>query len=237
MEAAASSLRTDSESRAAEVGRMLGRNAVFGALSQASRQTLAGIGTSLALKKDDYLFRRGDASDAAFAIVNGEIEVKVQGLDGRDVWIARLGAGTVIGEMGVLDGAPRSADARATRRTELLKIKRADVTEVLTKEPGAALALLSLMVRRLRDTDALLERTAPMNLSKRLARFLLEEAVNDRLIYSQSDIAHLIGATREAVNRKLSSWRKSNWVELLPSGLYIRDRAALLQLCKRVEHI
>ncbi len=225
--------RSANGARTADITHMLGRNAVFGVLSQASREELARNGLMLALKADDYLFRRGDPSDSAYAIINGELEVSLAGLDGRAIWIARLGAGTVTGEMGVLDGGSRSADARATRKTDLLKIRRDDVLSVLTKQPGAALALLSLMVGRLRDTDALVERTAPMNLSKRLARLLLEEAVNGRIIYNQSDIAHLIGATREAVNRKLASWRKSSWVELTPSGLYIRDRAALLRLCRR----
>jgi len=225
--------RSANGARATEISRMLGRNSVFGVLSDASREELARNGIMVALKSEDYLFRRGDSSDSAYAIINGEIEVSVAGLDGRAIWIARLGAGTVTGEMGVLDGGSRSADARATRKTELLKLRRDDVMAVLTKEPGAALALLSLMVGRLRDTDALVERTAPMNLSKRLARLLLEEATNGRIIYNQSDIAHLIGATREAVNRKLASWRKSNWIELTPNGLYIRDRAALVQLCRR----
>jgi CRP/FNR family transcriptional regulator, cyclic AMP receptor protein len=122
---------------------------------------------------------------------------------------------------------------RATRRSELYRIDRSCVTEALTAEPGAALALLSLMARRLRDTDALVERTSSMDLGKRLARLLLEEGANGKILYNQSDMAHLVGATREAVNRKLARWRKANWVELTPTGLYIRDRLALLALCKR----
>lgn len=215
------------------VGQTLARNAVFGVLSPKGRQSIEGSGAPVQLVRGEQLFRRGDPSDAAYAILSGEIEVSVRGLDGRDVWIARLGSGAVLGEMGVLDGSPRSADARATRKTELWKIERSLVTGVLTSEPSAALALLSLMVRRLRDTDVLVERTAPMNLGKRLARLLLEEAINERIAYNQSDIAHLIGATREAVNRKLSAWRKSSWIEVTATGLYIRDRAALLALCKR----
>jgi CRP-like cAMP-binding protein len=136
--------------------------------------------------------------------------------------------------MGSLDGSPRSADARATRKTELWKIDRKLIVEALTNEPGAALALLSVLVARLRDTDALVERVSPMNLGKRLARLLLNESINGRILYNQAELAHLIGATREAVNRKLSAWRKSKWIEITPTGLHIRDRAALLTLCKRV---
>lgn len=216
-----------------KVGDTLARNGVFAVLSAARRRMLADSGTPVQLSKDDGIFRRGDTSDAAYAIISGEVEVTVDGLDGRSVFLARLGAGTVLGEMGVLDGAPRSADAKATRRTELWRIDRQMVTDALMAEPGAALALLGVMARRLRDTDALVERTSSMDLGKRLARLLLDESATGRIIYSQSDMAHLIGASREAVNRKLARWRKAKWVELNHTGLHVLDRPALLALCRR----
>ena len=223
-----------SDSRSSKIVETLGKNAVLGVLSLGSRQVLARNGAPVELAKGDELFRRGDTSDAAYAILSGEIEVSLPGMDGRDIWVARLGAGTVVGEMGSLDGSPRSADARATRKCELWKINRTLIMESLHDEPSAALALLSVLVGRLRDTDALVERNSSMSLGKRLARLLLDESAKGRIIYNQAELAHLIGATREAVNRKLSSWRKSNWIEITPTGLHVRDRAALLVLCKRV---
>jgi len=212
---------------------MLARNAVFAVLPPARRRMLADSGSAVDMIKGTRLFSRGDASDAAYAIIVGEVEVTIEGMDGRTVFLARLGAGTVIGEMGVLDGSPRSADARATRKCELWKIDRKLVTDALAEERGAAIALLGVMARRIRDTDALVERTSSMDLGKRLARLLLDESATGRIIYNQSDIAHLIGASREAVNRKLSRWRKSKWVELNHTGLHVLDRPALLALCKR----
>jgi CRP-like cAMP-binding protein len=185
------------------------------------------------LEKGQRLFACGEKSDAAYAIILGEIEITLPGLDGRAVWLARLGAGSVLGEMGVLDGAPRSADASATRKCDLIRIDRKLVTDALTDEPVAALALLGLLAGRLRATDALVERTSSMDLGKRLARFLLDEGVSGKILYNQSEMAHHIGASREAVNRKLERWRRANWVELTRTGLHIRDRAALLAVCKR----
>jgi CRP-like cAMP-binding protein len=217
-------------SKAADV---LARNSVFQVLSPARRRMLAENGSSVQLSKDDVLFRRGDTADAAFAIIAGEIEVTIKGPDDRDVFIAKLGNGTVVGEMGVLDGVSRSADARATRRTELWRIDAKLVTEALREEPNSAIALLGVLARRIRDTDALVERTSSMDLGKRLARLLLDESVTGRIIYNQSDMAHLIGASREAVNRKLARWKKARWIELNATGLHVLDRAALLALCKR----
>jgi CRP-like cAMP-binding protein len=216
-----------------KVGDILARNSVFAGLSAARRNQLADSGKSVALVRGDVVFKRGEESDAAYAIISGEVEVTVDGLDGRSVFLARLGQGTVLGEMGILDGSPRSADAAATRKTELWRIERKMVTDALMAEPSAALALLAVMARRLRDTDALVERTSSMDLGKRLARLLLDESTTGRIIYNQSDLAHLIGASREAVNRKLSRWRKAKWIELNATGLHVLDRPALLALCKR----
>jgi CRP/FNR family transcriptional regulator, cyclic AMP receptor protein len=211
----------------------LAGNSVFAVLSPERRKSLVENGVAIQLDKGARLFSRGDPADAAYALVNGEIEVTIEGPDGRAVFIARLGSGSVVGEMGVLDGVARSTDAHATRKTDLWRIDRSLVIEALSNETGAALALLSVMASRLRETDALVDRTAPMSLGKRLARLLLEESAHGRIIYSQADIAHLIGATREAVNRKLVQWRKTKWIEVNHTGLHVRDRAALLALCKR----
>jgi CRP-like cAMP-binding protein len=216
-----------------KVSDALARNPVFAVLSPARRRALAESSSPVQLVRGTRLFQRGDPSDAAYAIISGEIEVTVEGLDGRAVWIARLGAGSVIGEMGVLDGSTRSADASATRKCELWRIAGDLVTDALISEPKAALALLGVLARRLRDTDALVERNSSMELGKRLARFLLDESARGRIISDQSEIAHLVGASREAVNRKLSTWRKAKIVERNRTGLHVLDRPALTALCKR----
>lgn len=225
-------LRVD-DKKAAKIADALAHDSAFAHFSPARRQTLAESGTIVHLEKGQQLFACGDHSDAAYAIFTGEIELAIPGLDGRAVWLARLGAGTVIGEMGAIDGAPRATNAHATRKCELLRIDRKLISDALLAEPEAALALIGVLIRRLRETDALVERTSTMELGKRLARFLLLESINGRILYNQSEIAHHISASREAVNRKLEVWRRDKWVELNHTGLHIRDRAALLNLCKR----
>jgi CRP-like cAMP-binding protein len=219
--------------KAKEAGDVLARNAVFAVLSQPRRKMLVDTGSPVQLAKGERLFARFDRADSAYAILSGEVEITLLGPDERSVFIARLGAGTVVGEMGVLDGVARAADATATRRTELWKIGARAVHDALTEEPGSALALLGVLARRIRDTDLLVERNASMELGKRLARVLLEEGATGRIIYNQSDLAHLVGATREAVNRKLAKWRKENWIEVNHTGLHVLDRHALLSVCKR----
>jgi len=216
-----------------QAGDMLARNPIFAVLSPERRRALAESGAPLQLNKGVRLFGRGAPADAAYAIISGELEVTIEGPDGRAVYIARLGSGNVVGEMGVLDGIPRATDVHATRRTDVWRIERALVVGALMDEPVAALALLAVLAKRLRDTDALVDRNASMELGKRLARLLLEEGRHGKIINDQSDIAHLIGASREAVNRKLAQWKKAGWVSMDHTGLHIADRIPLLALCSR----
>jgi CRP-like cAMP-binding protein len=134
--------------------------------------------------------------------------------------------------MGVLDGAPRSADATAQRRTTLWQINRLAILEALKAEPNAALALLSLLAQRLRAADALMHRTATLDLGGRLARLLLDESTSGRITFSQGEMARLIGASRERVNRKLAEWRHKDWIDTGTAGLTVRNRNALRALCE-----
>jgi CRP-like cAMP-binding protein len=221
------------ERHRSKISDLLQRDSVFAALSPGRRQKLAESGTIIRLEKGQKLFGHGEKSDAAFALFVGEVEITIPGLDGRPVWLARIKSGSVIGEMGALDGTPRVTNGHATRRCELLRIDARLIREAILAEPVAALAMIAVLARRLRETDSLVERTSSMELGKRLARFLLTESQHGRILYNQSEIARHISSSREAVNRKLEQWRRAKWIELSKTGLHVHDRAALLQLCRR----
>jgi len=213
-------------SRTEDVAVALARNPVFGVLPVERRRNLAAAGTPVRLEPGQVLFRTGDEADAVYVVLTGELDVAVPGPDGREVWLAKLGAGALVGEMGVLDGGPRSADVRAVPRTELWRIGRRAVIDTLREEPSSGLELLALMARRLRMTDLLLQETALMDLGGRLARMLLE-AQGTTVALSQSEMARLIGASRERVNRKLGDWRAKGWIEIGSFGVKVLDRRAL----------
>ena len=217
---------TVSASRAEEVAVALARNPVFGVLSAGRRRHLAASGVAVRLEPGHTLFRTGDHADAVYAVLTGELDVAVPGPDGREVWLAKLGVGALVGEMGVLDGGARSADVRAVPRTELWRIGRRAVIDTLKEEPSSSMELLAMMARRLRMTDLLLQETALMDLGGRLARLLLE-AEGATVALSQSEMARLIGASRERVNRKLGAWRAKGWIELGAFGVKVVDRQAL----------
>ena len=214
-------------SRAADdIASSLARNPVFAVLSEARRRYLAGAGAPIRLEPGAPLFLAGDEADAVFVVLSGEVDIAVPTADGRDVWLAKLGAGALVGEMGVLDGGARSADVRAVPRTELWRIGRSAVLQTLRDEPSSALQLLAMMARRLRMTDLLLQEMALLDLGGRLSRMLLE-AEGATVALSQGEMARLIGASRERVNRKLAEWRSQGWIDVGAYGVKILNRAAL----------
>lgn len=203
----------------------LGRSQIFGALSAPSRLALVAAGTSVQLSRGARLFSTGDCGDASYLLLSGELEVGLSRADGGDTWLASLTSGSVIGDMAVLDGGPRSADVTATRASVLLRLHRAAVLAVLTAEPEAALQLVKMLVDRLRSVNALVEAVSTLDLGARLARLLLQ--VERRETRSQSDLARITGATRESVNRTFAKWRASGWIAISSRGIEVRDVAAL----------
>lgn len=206
----------------------LGRNAVFEVLSQPVRQRLAGSGSPIRLAHGQRLFSTGDPGDAAYLVISGELEVQLSRSDGGETYLARIKPGSVIGDMAVLDGGKRSADVVASRTSQLLRFGRQAVLDALAEEPQAALRLLAVLVGRLRETNTLVEESTALDLGARLARLLLAEA--GPVTRSQSDLARLVSASRESVNRKLSAWRGEGLIEIGPRGILLRDRAALTRI-------
>ncbi|HVN02222.1 MAG TPA: cyclic nucleotide-binding domain-containing protein, partial [Caulobacteraceae bacterium] len=137
---------------------------ILSLLSPASRARLAAAGSALALEPGRLLCQRGDPGDAIFVVLEGEIEIKVSSIEGREVRFASFGPGAVVGEMAALDGGLRSTDMLAARRSRLWRIPREPLMEALRGDPAASVALVAELARRLRVANAELEATRTMNL-------------------------------------------------------------------------
>jgi CRP/FNR family transcriptional regulator, cyclic AMP receptor protein len=193
---------------------------VLGVLSAEGSTALAGHGAPVDLASGAYLCRIGDAGDAVYVVLDGEIEVRTSSPGGRDLRLGVLRRGEIAGEMAALDGGLRSADMVATRRTRLWRIPRSALMEALESEPKAAVALLAEMSARLRRTNAALEARATMDLGGRLAQLLIgEQNARAVIALTQSELARRLGASREKVNRKLHDWVLDGSVEVTPSGV------------------
>ena len=128
---------------------------LFSGLSGEDLRRLCGMAKEVRLSPGTLLFEEGQAGDLAYVIMNGEIEISKLS-DGINVVLAIRGSGELIGEMALLEDAPRMATAKAASDCELLSIGREQLEELLSSSPSSARAMLRTVTGRLRETEALL---------------------------------------------------------------------------------
>lgn len=175
--------------------------------------------------KGSIFFRKGDAGDVMFAIVSGMVRICATSDEGKEVVLGILNEGDLFGEISLLDGQQRAADAVAMTNCSVLVLKRQDFLDHLSSDPSFALGLMQSLAQRLRATDSQIEDAAFLGLPGRLAKRLLNLAreygsktasgVRIQLKLSQQELANLVGVSRESVNRIIVSW--------LADGLIGRD--------------
>jgi CRP/FNR family cyclic AMP-dependent transcriptional regulator len=167
------------------------------------------------------IFHRGDPSDALICIDRGHIKISLMNADGRELTLQHLRGGTILGEVGVLDGSSRTADATAVSATTALVLEVQRFNELMDKHPALARAAIRYLCGLVRYTTDHIESIALHNLETRLARFLLRTMRQARLLgseefeldLSQSDIADLIGSSRPKVNQALAAFEKNGTIE------------------------
>jgi CRP/FNR family cyclic AMP-dependent transcriptional regulator len=161
---------------------MLAEVPVFSLLDAQERSTLAELLETEHFKEGDYIFHLGDAGHSLYIVLNGRTQVYVENTEGEKIVLAQNEPGDVFGEISLLDGGPRTATAIAIENTELLRLDRESLQELVSKHPHAALDLLTVMGRRLRSTDELLRSHVSRNAN---------EEEEDRMTFSQRIADHV----------------------------------------------
>ncbi|MCB5175860.1 Crp/Fnr family transcriptional regulator [Microvirga lenta] len=204
---------------------LLGANPFFASLGSEAIQAIALLCLTRHLDREEVLFFKGDAGDALYAVRRGQIRIGTGLASGRRLTLNLLGPGDVFGEVALLDGRPRTADAVATEPTELYVVRRRDFLDLLATKPDVAVRIIEFLCERIRWMSGQMEERALLPLPIRLAHRLvaLSEDYGCDLHVSQEELAIFIGATRESVNRQLQTWRRQGLVELS------RNRIRVLQ--------
>jgi CRP-like cAMP-binding protein len=210
---------------------------LFRSLDHKDSLRLAETTRILELKKGDVLFRKGHEGESLFVIYRGKIKIILPSRLGDEMILAVFSKGDFFGEMAVLDGMPRSADAVAMEDTELIVLDRTAFMGFLKNNETALEAILCSLSMRLRKTDDLLEDTCFLNISARFAKRLVELAENygrrsgDSILIdlevTQSDLARMVGATRESINKELRVLREKGLVSTIGSKITIYNIALL----------
>lgn len=211
----------------------LGRTALFGELDETALEALAEKAVHRKYRKGNVIFVQGEQGDRCFAIVNGSVKISAYHPDGREAVMAVLGPGDVFGELSLFDDAPRSADATAIEDAELLSLNTGAVTEAIRTHPDLGLALLRVLGRRLRHTNEALQDIAFFDVPGRVARRIADlaethgeatdEGVLIELPLSQENLAQMVGATRESVNKALSLLKRRGLVSRVGRRYLVSD--------------
>lgn len=193
---------------------------LFAGLSDAQLEPLARMAVSRKYSRHRTIVHAGDSTDSLFVIVRGSVKVLSRDAEGREVILSFLGEGECFGEMGLIDGSPRSADVVAFDPCELLEISRADFTQALTENPDLCLNIMRSLVMRLRQANWKIESLALMDVYGRVAKLLLdlsEEVDGQRLIrrkVTKQDMAKMVGASREMVTRVMKDLESSGYIRV-----------------------
>ncbi|MCW3476531.1 Crp/Fnr family transcriptional regulator [Limobrevibacterium gyesilva] len=194
--------------------------------------------------KGTTVFNKGDPGSSMMAVLAGRIRVGNVSMDGKEVTLNVIGPGEIFGEIALLDGKPRSADALAIEDTTLMVVERRHFMPFLLRHGTMVERLLVVLCDRLRRTSLALEEVALFDLPARLARLLLQLAADYGrplppeqgggtridLKLSQRDLSTLVASSRESVNKQLRVWRDSGAIDQLDGHLVVRRPQELLAL-------
>lgn len=226
------------EMRAAAHGRkVLEQSPLFSAMDERSRRDLVARALPRSYGAGEPICRMGDRGLSMMAVIAGTVRISLPTVKGKEIILADLPAGELFGEIAMLDGKPRSANATALTKCELLVLERQHVIPFLQENPAVCLKLMEMLCARIRRSDERMADIAFFDLPTRLAKVLLsypEKASGPtRLSLSQAELAEMAGGTRENVNRCLRDWQRRGIVELKGGWTIILKPEELRRLVPR----
>jgi len=194
---------------------------------------LASRGTERALIRGDVLFHEGDNAESMYLLMSGRIAIIIANpLDSRETVVSLMEHGDLFGEMSMLDHQPRSATARALEASRLLEIPFEPVATAFKNDPTMLWGVTRLLASRLRAMDEALADSVFLDVTGRTAKRLLELSEDhDEFVLpvTQEELAGMVGASRERVNKAISSFIRLGWLEQSDRRYVIRQRDRLQQ--------
>ena len=194
---------------------------------------------------DEVIFQKSDPGDSLYAVVSGRVGITTESETGKAILLNMMKSGDVLGEIALLDGKPRTANAVALEQSELLRIDRADFMPFLERHPRLAIRLMGVLCDRLRWTSDIIEDTIFLDIPHRLAKRLMTLATqygrptNEGLLIdlrlSQEDLGQMLGATRESINKGLKLLEHKGLIEMHGGYIRLLDRNALEKFAEQAD--
>ena len=206
---------------------------LFSALDDESAATLRASMTMVKVPKGNTLFKEGDAGDRLFVVVEGKLKLGTSSIDGRENLLSILGPGDMFGELSLFDPGPRTATAAAVTDARVLALAHDQVIGLVTQHPQVSLELLARLAQRLRRTNEVLADLVFSDVPGRVAKALMDlgsrfgvqkdDGLHVNHDLTQEELAQLVGASRETVNKALADFAARNWVRLEPRAVVVLD--------------
>jgi CRP/FNR family transcriptional regulator, cyclic AMP receptor protein len=219
-----------------EAHRLLGRSILFRGISPDERMGLVAQARIRNFAAGDTIFLMGSPGDSMMAVLTGTVRISVPSPEGKEIVLAILQPGELLGEIALLDAKDRTADARAMAACSLAILERRAVLAFLEKHPSGCFGLIEVLCGRLRKTDQQIAEIVFLDLPARLAKTLLRMAMvargpsGTRIELSQRELGNIVGATRESINKCLREWQRNGVVRVEESEIVITKRLALQAL-------
>ncbi len=216
---------------------VLRKQPIFSDLDPEALDQLCRYAKHTTLKRGTTIVSKGDPGNSLIVVISGTIKISVSSPDGRSAILNLIGPGEIFGEVAVLDGKARTADATANSNCEIYVIDRRDFIPFVRSQPALAMKFIELLCTRLRWTSDQVEEVILQNLPGRLASALLRLTEKHKLApagrtiaITQQEISEMVGMTRESINKQLRAWAARNWVRLEHGVIVVLDVASLREL-------
>ncbi|MDW3220683.1 MAG: Crp/Fnr family transcriptional regulator [Acidimicrobiales bacterium] len=203
---------------------------LFAEVGEAQLSEIAATADEQVLRRGDVLFTEGQEPDQIYIVTSGRIAIANKSIDGRESVVALMEAGDLFGEMPLFDGLGRSAEARALEPSSVISIPYGPVRDLYEQEPAELWSVVKLLAMRLRSMDETLADSVFLDVTGRTAKRLLELAGEDDefiLPITQEELAGMVGASRERVNKAIASFVKLGWLEQSDRRYTITNREQL----------
>jgi CRP/FNR family transcriptional regulator, cyclic AMP receptor protein len=203
---------------------------LFADFDEATLARVAGEAEQLELRRGDVVFDEGDEPDELLLVLSGRIAIANRSIDGRESVVALMDAGDLFGEMGLLDGLGRSAQARALEASTVVAVPYEPVRRAFEEDPQLLWGVVALLAGRIRAVDAALADSVFLDVTGRTAKRLLELAGDEddfQLPVTQEELAGMVGASRERVNKAIASFVRLGWIDQSERRYRILNREEL----------
>tara|TARA_Y100001935_G_scaffold231532_1_gene212669 strand:- start:1965 stop:2624 length:660 start_codon:yes stop_codon:yes gene_type:complete len=203
---------------------------MFSELNDTLLEPIVAQSKTLDLQRGDVLFQSGDDSSDLYIVTRGRIAIGNRSFDGRESLVALMESGDLFGEMPLFSNDGRSAEARALEESAVVVIPYQPVKDLYDENPSLLWRVVEMLVSRLKSTDIALADTMFLDVTGRTAKRLLEmagESDEFQLPITQEELAGMIGASRERVNKSISSFIKLGWLSQSGDKYIILDRKQL----------